>query len=151
MLGLVGAVSNVPGFVFSMAFTGFLCAYRSCCTHLVDSVKLLDFFKNPEVSSKCFLKKECSFNWSLLESCRFQTEQMECKDKRLRLISEVMNGIKMIKLYGWEKRMKERILEERQKEIRVLRRLAFLNAATSLSWSCAPFVVAGELNGIAAS
>lgn len=69
---------------------------------------------------------------------------MECKDKRLRLISEVMNGIKMIKLYGWEEYMKERILEQRQKEIRILRRLAFLNAATSLSWFCAPFVVAGK-------
>lgn len=70
---------------------------------------------------------------------------MKCKDKRLRLISEVMNGIKMVKFYGWEEYMKTRILEERQKEIQILRRLAFLNAATSLSWSCAPFVVAGKL------
>lgn len=55
-----------------------------------------------------------------------------------------MNGIKMVKMYGWEKRMKERILEERQKEIQVLRRYAFLQMVTSFTWSCAPFLVAGK-------
>lgn len=71
---------------------------------------------------------------------------MVCKDARMRLISEVMNGIKMVKLNGWEEHMKARISEERQKEINILWRLAYWNAATSLSWSCAPFVVAGESN-----
>ncbi|KAH7704058.1 canalicular multispecific organic anion transporter 2 [Aphelenchoides avenae] len=34
------------------------------------------------------------------------------------------------------------VLEVRKKELVVLRKLAFLNAATALSWSCAPFLVA---------
>ena len=34
------------------------------------------------------------------------------------------------------------MLEIRQKELKVLRRLAYFNAAITLSWSCAPFLVA---------
>ncbi|KHJ86326.1 ABC transporter, ATP-binding protein [Oesophagostomum dentatum] len=34
------------------------------------------------------------------------------------------------------------VLEIRKREINVLKRLAFLNAATTLSWACAPFLVA---------
>ncbi|KAI6229423.1 ATP-binding cassette sub-family C member 8 [Aphelenchoides besseyi] len=76
-----------------------------------------------------------------------QAELIECKDRRLRLISEVMNGIKMVKLFGWESFMQQKILEERRKEVNVLKRLAFWNAATSLSWSCAPFLVAATTFG----
>jgi ABC-type multidrug transport system fused ATPase/permease subunit len=89
------------------------------------------------MARKCQVWKD-----SIKISLCFQTEQMECKDKRLRILSEVMNGIKMIKLYGWEQHMHERIQEQRQREVKILRRLAFLNVAISFSWTCAPFLVA---------
>ncbi|CAD5217623.1 unnamed protein product [Bursaphelenchus okinawaensis] len=73
---------------------------------------------------------------------KYQAQQMECKDKRLRMLNEVISGMKLVKLYGWEEEVKQKILDEREKEIRILRKLAYWNAATSLTWACAPFLVA---------
>ncbi|GMT07512.1 hypothetical protein PENTCL1PPCAC_29686 [Pristionchus entomophagus] len=71
-----------------------------------------------------------------------QVRQMKFKDERLKLMSEVLNGMKVLKLYAWEESMAKKILDIRQKEINVLKRIAYLNAVTSLSWACAPFLVA---------
>ncbi|KAK5969866.1 Multidrug resistance-associated protein 1 [Trichostrongylus colubriformis] len=71
-----------------------------------------------------------------------QVQQMKYKDERLKMMSEVLNGIKVLKLYAWEKSMENAILNIRVKELNVLKKLAFLNAATTLSWACAPFLVA---------
>lgn len=71
-----------------------------------------------------------------------QVQQMKYKDERLKMMSEVLNGIKVLKLYAWEKSMENTIFKIREKEIGVLKKLAFLNAATTLSWACAPFLVA---------
>ncbi|GMT36668.1 hypothetical protein PFISCL1PPCAC_27965 [Pristionchus fissidentatus] len=71
-----------------------------------------------------------------------QVQQMKYKDERLKLMSEVLNGMKVLKLYAWEESMAKKILDIRQKEIGVLKKIAYLNALTSLSWACAPFLVA---------
>ncbi|GMR61820.1 hypothetical protein PMAYCL1PPCAC_32015 [Pristionchus mayeri] len=71
-----------------------------------------------------------------------QVEQLKYKDERLKLMSEVLNGMKVLKLYAWEESMAKKILGIRQKEINVLKKIAYLNALTSLSWACAPFLVA---------
>ncbi|KHN70623.1 Multidrug resistance-associated protein 1 [Toxocara canis] len=81
-------------------------------------------------------------SWISVKMRSCQVEQMKHKDERLKLMSEILNGIKVLKLYAWEKSMQRIILEIRQKEILVLRRLAFYNAVITLSWSCAPFLVA---------
>ncbi|VDM43710.1 unnamed protein product [Toxocara canis] len=81
-------------------------------------------------------------SWISVKMRSCQVEQMKHKDERLKLMSEILNGIKVLKLYAWERSMQRIILEIRQKEILVLRRLAFYNAVITLSWSCAPFLVA---------
>uniref|UniRef100_A0A915PJI9 Uncharacterized protein n=1 Tax=Setaria digitata TaxID=48799 RepID=A0A915PJI9_9BILA len=75
-----------------------------------------------------------------MKSC--QGKQMKLKDERLKLVSEILNGIRIIKFYAWEKSMQKLVLEIREKEIAVLREIALYNAAISLTWSCAPFLVA---------
>lgn len=35
---------------------------------------------------------------------KFQLEQMKNKDKRVKLMNEILGGVKVLKLYGWEKR-----------------------------------------------
>ncbi|KAL3981708.1 multi drug resistance-associated protein (MRP) [Acanthocheilonema viteae] len=75
-----------------------------------------------------------------MKSC--QGRQMKLRDERLKLMSEILNGIRIIKLYAWEKSMQKLVLEIREKEIAVLREIALYNAAISLTWSCAPFLVA---------
>ncbi|XP_014612654.1 PREDICTED: multidrug resistance-associated protein 1 isoform X2 [Polistes canadensis] len=70
-----------------------------------------------------------------------QIRQMKDKDDRVKLMNEVLNGIKVLKLYAWEPSFEEQILHIRKKEIQVLKEAAYLNAGTSFIWSCAPFLV----------
>ncbi|XP_076239794.1 multidrug-Resistance like Protein 1 isoform X1 [Calliopsis andreniformis] len=70
-----------------------------------------------------------------------QIRQMKDKDERVKLINEVLNGIKVLKLYAWEPSFEEKILKIRTKEIKVLKEAAYLNAGISFIWSFAPFLV----------
>ncbi|XP_044597659.1 multidrug resistance-associated protein 1 isoform X3 [Cotesia glomerata] len=70
-----------------------------------------------------------------------QIRQMKSKDERVKLMNEVLNGIKVLKLYAWEPSFEQQILKIRNKEIKVLKEAAYLNAGTSFVWSCAPFLV----------
>ncbi|CAI2355592.1 unnamed protein product [Caenorhabditis sp. 36 PRJEB53466] len=81
-------------------------------------------------------------SWISIKMRNCQMEQMKYKDERIKMMSEILNGMKVLKLYSWEKSMEKIVLEIREKEIRVLKRLSYLNAATTLSWACAPFLVA---------
>lgn len=75
-----------------------------------------------------------------------QIKQMKNKDERVKLMNEVLSGIKVLKLYAWEPSFEEQILKIRNKEIKVLKEAAYLNAGTSFIWSCAPFLVCQLLN-----
>ncbi|CAH1986538.1 unnamed protein product [Acanthoscelides obtectus] len=70
-----------------------------------------------------------------------QGKQMKNKDERVKLMNEILNGIKVLKLYAWEGSMEDIIHPVRQKEIKTLRQSAYLNAATSFIWTGAPFLV----------
>ncbi|XP_018335867.1 multidrug resistance-associated protein 1 isoform X1 [Agrilus planipennis] len=70
-----------------------------------------------------------------------QIKQMKNKDERVKLMNEVLSGIKVLKLYAWEPSFEEQVLKIRGKEINVLKKAAYLNAGTSFIWSCAPFLV----------
>uniref|UniRef100_A0A8B9RF96 ABC-type glutathione-S-conjugate transporter n=1 Tax=Astyanax mexicanus TaxID=7994 RepID=A0A8B9RF96_ASTMX len=50
-----------------------------------------------------------------------RVEQMQYKDARIKLMNEILNGIKVLKLYAWEVSFKEKVLQIRQKELNVLR------------------------------
>uniref|UniRef100_A0A1I8HTH2 ATP-binding cassette, sub-family C (CFTR/MRP), member 2 n=1 Tax=Macrostomum lignano TaxID=282301 RepID=A0A1I8HTH2_9PLAT len=72
---------------------------------------------------------------------QFQVEQMELKDTRIKMISEILAGIRVIKLYAWELAFAQQVSATRKKEIAVMRRSAFLNAGISFAWSCTPVLV----------
>ena len=73
---------------------------------------------------------------------RLQSKQMKLKDERVKNMSEILNGIKVIKLYAWEQSFMNLVLCIRHKEVRKLIFLAYLNAISVFLWSCAPFIVA---------
>ncbi|XP_014276421.1 multidrug resistance-associated protein 1 isoform X1 [Halyomorpha halys] len=70
-----------------------------------------------------------------------QLKQMKNKDERVKMMNEILSGIKVLKLYAWEPSFEQRVLKIREKEIKVLKQSAYLNATTSFIWSCAPFLV----------
>ncbi|CAG2055590.1 unnamed protein product [Timema podura] len=71
-----------------------------------------------------------------------QILQMKSKDKRVKLMNEILNGIKVLKLYAWEPSFERRILQIRNKEMDVMKQSAYLSAGTSFVFSCSPFLVA---------
>lgn len=68
--------------------------------------------------------------------------QMEYKDERTRLTSEILNSIKSIKLYSWEQPMLKKLDEVRnKKELVNARKMGLYNAAASFLWGCIPFFI----------
>ncbi|XP_054880485.1 multidrug resistance-associated protein 1 isoform X2 [Poeciliopsis prolifica] len=72
----------------------------------------------------------------------YQVAQMKSKDSRIKLMNEMLNGIKVLKLYAWELAFKEKVSEIRESELRVLKKTAYLGAISTFTWVCAPFLVA---------
>lgn len=46
-----------------------------------------------------------------------QRTKMEKTDARVQIVTETMNALRMVKLFGWEKKMNERICEKREVEL----------------------------------
>uniref|UniRef100_A0A8C9VTB7 ATP-binding cassette, sub-family C (CFTR/MRP), member 3 n=1 Tax=Scleropages formosus TaxID=113540 RepID=A0A8C9VTB7_SCLFO len=78
----------------------------------------------------------------VMKTRAFQVAQMQYKDSRIKLMNEILNGIKVLKLYAWENSFKDKVLEIRQKELNVLRKMAYLGALSTVAWTSAPFLVA---------
>ena len=78
--------------------------------------------------------------WSIME--KYQRSQMLKKDERVRLVSEILNGIKVLKLYAWELSFIKRINSLREEEVYQLRIFQFLEGTQYFVWSSAPLLVA---------
>ena len=75
-------------------------------------------------------------------SMKLQKILMALKDKRIKTITEILNGIKVIKLYSWEEPNQREVLEIRNQEMRILRYSAILNSSVYFLWQMAPLLVA---------
>ncbi|CAL1540417.1 unnamed protein product, partial [Lymnaea stagnalis] len=75
------------------------------------------------------------------KSRQYQVSQMRLKDNRIKLMNEILNGIKVLKLYAWEGSFQDKVLKIRNEELRVLKKAAYLNALSSFFWTCAPVLV----------
>ncbi|XP_053393099.1 multidrug resistance-associated protein 1-like isoform X5 [Mercenaria mercenaria] len=72
---------------------------------------------------------------------QFQVQQMNLKDKRIKMMNEILNGIKVLKLYAWEASFEKKVLDIRNKELAVLKKMSYLNACTTFTWTVAPVAV----------
>ncbi|CAL4058622.1 unnamed protein product, partial [Meganyctiphanes norvegica] len=72
---------------------------------------------------------------------KLQFKQMKAKDKRVKLMSEILNGMKVLKLYAWEPSFEENIEKVRGDEVKVLRTGAYLGALSSVIFTFIPFLV----------
>lgn len=73
---------------------------------------------------------------------KYQYSIMEQKDRRIKLLNEMLAGIKVLKLYAWETAFQKRVQDLRNLELTYLKKQAYLNAAIVFSFACAPFLVA---------
>ncbi|XP_012946646.1 multidrug resistance-associated protein 1 [Aplysia californica] len=72
---------------------------------------------------------------------RAQAEQLRVKDERLKIMNEILSGIKVLKLYAWETSFEDRIRSLRGRELKLLRSAAILNIINVFSWLCSPVLV----------
>ncbi|XP_036366499.1 multidrug resistance-associated protein 1-like [Octopus sinensis] len=66
---------------------------------------------------------------------------MVIKDKRIIFMNEVLNGMKVLKLYAWEPSFEQKVNEIRKEEIKFLRRVAYLKICSEVCWKLAPFLI----------
>ncbi|KAL7913363.1 P-loop containing nucleoside triphosphate hydrolase protein [Trichoderma velutinum] len=71
-----------------------------------------------------------------------QKEQMKNKDARSRLINEIINNMKSIKLYAWGSAFMAKLnFVRNEQELKNLRRIGATQAVANFTWNTAPFFV----------
>ncbi|XP_078462060.1 ATP-binding cassette sub-family C member 2-like [Lampetra planeri] len=70
-----------------------------------------------------------------------QVKNMNEKDKRIKLMNEILNGIKILKYFAWETSFEQKIGDIRNRELKVMRSFSYLNAVSIFSYTCTPFFV----------
>ncbi|GAB6021503.1 Multidrug resistance-associated protein 7 [Chamberlinius hualienensis] len=73
---------------------------------------------------------------------RFNKSMMDTKDKRVKLMTEVLFGIRAIKLYSWEEYLMKKILNLRNLEVVSLKKIKYLDAFCVFFWAMTPLIIA---------
>ena len=72
---------------------------------------------------------------------KIQSQQMKAKDGRILFMNEVLQGMKVLKLYAWEKPFMGKIKEFRDEEIKMILKKAVLQALLWITYTAAPLLV----------
>ncbi|XP_066556292.1 ATP-binding cassette sub-family C member 2 [Amia ocellicauda] len=79
---------------------------------------------------------------------QLKKRHMKTKDRRVKLLNEIMHGIKILKLYAWEPSFQQKVVETRENEIEVLKSSGYLTAFSLLTLTCIPFLVSLATFGV---
>ncbi|MCJ8739010.1 hypothetical protein PDJAM_G00042380 [Pangasius djambal] len=78
---------------------------------------------------------------------KLQEVQMKHMDGRIKLMNEILNGIKILKFYAWEKAFEERVLSFREKELKALKKSQILYSISIASFNSSTFLIAFAMFG----
>uniref|UniRef100_A0A8C1G2J6 ABC-type glutathione-S-conjugate transporter n=2 Tax=Cyprinus carpio TaxID=7962 RepID=A0A8C1G2J6_CYPCA len=67
--------------------------------------------------------------------------QMKYMDGRIKLMNEILSGIKILKFYAWENAFRERVLGYREKELNALKKSQILYSISIASFNSSTFLV----------
>ncbi|XP_034827291.1 ATP-binding cassette sub-family C member 10 [Maniola hyperantus] len=73
---------------------------------------------------------------------QLSTEMMKHKDTRVSLISDMLRGIRTVKVHVWEDYFIDKVSEARARELRYLRGRKYLDAVCVVLWATTPVLVA---------
>ncbi|XP_066475389.1 multidrug resistance-associated protein 1-like [Tiliqua scincoides] len=79
---------------------------------------------------------------------QLKKSQMKCSDQQIKLLNEILHGIKILKLYAWEPSYQKKVSEIREREIDVLRLSGYLTTFSMLALTCIPFLVSLATFGV---
>ncbi|NXK86155.1 MRP1 protein, partial [Formicarius rufipectus] len=74
--------------------------------------------------------------------------QMKYSDQQVKLLSEMLHGIKILKLYAWEPAYQRKVLSIREHEVDVLKSSGYLTTYSMLTLTCIPFMVSLATFGV---
>ena len=72
---------------------------------------------------------------------KLQIKQMKLKDERVKAMNEILSGMKIIKLYGWEQAFINKVQSIRKKELLILKKINYFVCILQALWNLAPFLV----------
>ncbi|NXC00727.1 MRP1 protein, partial [Orthonyx spaldingii] len=72
---------------------------------------------------------------------RLKKSQMKYSDQQVKLLSEILHGIKILKLYAWEPAYQKKVMRIREHEVDVLKSSGYLTTYSMLTLTCIPFMV----------
>lgn len=70
-----------------------------------------------------------------------QTKLLKEQDLRVKLMNEILVGIRIIKFMGWETCFQEIVDKIRQVEMKYLKKIGFITSLSGFLWICTPFLV----------
>lgn len=81
---------------------------------------------------------------SYIISCsrRVQGKVMKLTDARVKALTEIITGIKVLKLYAWETSFTEKVKDIRRDEIKLLKKYALLQSLNTFLFQTIPFFIA---------
>lgn len=79
---------------------------------------------------------------------KLQEIQMKYMDGRVKLMNEILNGIKILKFYAWEKAFLEQVLGYREKELKTLKKSQILYSVSLASFNSSSFLIAFAMFGV---
>jgi ATP-binding cassette subfamily C (CFTR/MRP) protein 1 len=80
--------------------------------------------------------------WLSARMKKFQIANMRYKDQRMKAMNEVLEGVKVLKLYAWEPSFEQQVNDIRDREVDNLKQLSYLGAVQTFLFNATPFFVA---------
>ncbi|RNA36438.1 multidrug resistance-associated 1 [Brachionus plicatilis] len=72
---------------------------------------------------------------------KIQLTKLKQQDSRIKMMNEILSGIKILKFYGWELSFKDIVGSIRSKELKYLKQMGLLSISSSFLFVCAPLVI----------
>ncbi|XP_073473151.1 multidrug resistance-associated protein 1-like isoform X1 [Aquarana catesbeiana] len=79
---------------------------------------------------------------------QLKKSHLKSKDLRIKLLNEILHGIKILKLYAWEPSYQRKVGDIREKEMDVLKSSGYLTTFSMLTLTCIPFLVSIATFGV---
>ncbi|XP_053313014.1 ATP-binding cassette sub-family C member 2-like [Spea bombifrons] len=79
---------------------------------------------------------------------QLKKSHLKSKDQRIKLLNEILHGIKILKLYAWEPSYQKKVVDIRESEMDVLKSSGYLTTFSMLTLTCIPFLVSIATFGV---
>ncbi|KAG0272033.1 ATP-binding cassette, sub-C (CFTR MRP), member 9, partial [Linnemannia gamsii] len=73
--------------------------------------------------------------WIAKYLTKARDEKLTAMDNRIRLVNEVLSGVKIVKLYGWESSFRDKIAVFRKLELAILRKIGVVYSFMNILFS----------------